>query len=98
MIRYRVNRSRSIVRDYIKCSKIRYRGILSKGIGRYGSRWSQIRYMRMLSRGIGIDKGGGCIIFGGILSRRIGIGACGGGCIRFRDNRSMRIGRNSICN
>ena len=33
-----------------------------------------------------------------ILRTRIGKYACGGGCIRFRDNRSRRIGRDGSVN
>ena len=51
-----------------------------------------------MCRRIGIDKGGGQIRFRGILSRRIGIDACGGGYIRFRENMIRRIGRESSGN
>ena len=34
----------------------------------------------------------------GILSMMIGIDTCGGGCIRFRDNMSRGIGRESSGN
>ena len=47
---------------------------------------------------IGIDKCGGQIRVRGVLIRRIGIDACGGGCIRFSENMSRRIGRDSSGN
>ena len=69
-----------------------------RSIVRYDSRRSQIRYTEVLSRRIGTDKGGGQIRLREILIRTIGIDACGGGCIRLRDNRSLRIVRDSSGN